>query len=75
MLSAAAVEQQSAGLREIDNIVAAMKAYAGSALRKAEETVHNVRTCETSLREAMAIVLHTDKPLDISLDEMTPTED
>jgi ATP synthase F1 gamma subunit len=57
MLSAAAVEQQAAGLREIDNIVAAMKAYAGSALRKAEETVHNVRKCETSIREAMAMIV------------------
>jgi F-type H+-transporting ATPase subunit gamma len=57
MLSSAAVEQQTASLRDIDNIVGAMKAYAGSALRKAEDIVHNVRKCEASIREALALIV------------------
>jgi ATP synthase F1 gamma subunit len=57
MLSSAAVEQQTASLRDIDNIVGAMKAYAGSALRKAEDIVHNVRKCEESIRDAMTMIV------------------
>jgi ATP synthase F1 gamma subunit len=57
MLSSAIVEQQIASSRDINNIVGAMKAYAGSALRKAEETVRNVRRCEESIRDAMAVIV------------------
>jgi F-type H+-transporting ATPase subunit gamma len=57
MLSSAIVEKQIASLHDINNIVGAMKAYAGSTLRKAEETVHNIRKCEASLREAMAMIV------------------
>ena len=46
-------------MRDIDNIVEAMKAYAGSALRKAAETVRNVRRCEAKLIEALnMLVMH-----------------
>lgn len=54
MLSSAVVEQQICNFREIDKIVGAMKAYAGSAVRKAEGIVRNVRVCEARLLNALA---------------------
>jgi ATP synthase F1 gamma subunit len=54
MPSSAALEQQIRSLREIENIVGAMKAYAGVAVRKAEAVVCNIRACEKSARDALA---------------------
>jgi F-type H+-transporting ATPase subunit gamma len=59
MLSSALVDKQISSFRDINNIVEAMKAYAGSALRKAEATVRNVRQCEIGLDDALeALVNH-----------------
>lgn len=54
MPSSAAVDKAIRGLREIDDIVGVMKAYAGVAVRKAESAVANIRACEDNTLRAMA---------------------
>lgn len=54
MPSSAAVDKAIRGLREINDIVGVMKAYAGVAVRKAESIVSNIRACEDNALRAMA---------------------
>jgi ATP synthase F1 gamma subunit len=54
MPSSAAVDKAIRGLREINDIVGVMKAYAGVAVRKAESVVANIRACEDNALRAMA---------------------
>ena len=59
MISSAALDKKIRSFHEVENIVGAMKAYAGVAVRKAEEIVRNIRACEGSALQALAdIVAH-----------------
>lgn len=56
MLSSMSVEKRIRGFKEIGDIVAAMKAYAAVAVRKADEVVGNMRRCEEVVARAMSDV-------------------
>jgi F-type H+-transporting ATPase subunit gamma len=59
MITSAAIENNIRSFHEVENIVGAMKAYAGVAVRKAEEIVRNIRACEESALQALGgIVAH-----------------
>lgn len=54
MLSSSDIEKKIRGFRSIDDIIGAMKAYAGVAIRKTEDLVQNVRAYENNVLLAMA---------------------
>lgn len=59
MASSADIEKKMKAFRTIDDIVGAMKAYAGVTVRKTEESVRNVRVYEEAVLKAMSdIVSH-----------------
>ncbi len=59
MLSSLEIERRISAFRAIEDIVGAMKAYAGIVIRKTEELVINLREYEESISQAMArIVAH-----------------
>ncbi len=62
MLTSSEIDRQISAFRMIEDIVGAMKAYAGIAIRKTDELVSNVREYEESIFQAMAgIVAHHQK--------------
>jgi F-type H+-transporting ATPase subunit gamma len=57
MITSAALENNIRSFHEVENIVGAMKAYAGVAVRKAEEIVRNIRVCEESALQALGSIV------------------
>lgn len=67
MLSSTDIEKKVKAFQTIEDIVSAMKAYAGVTIRKTEELVLNIRAYEENLLRAMAdLIAHYP---DISLEE------
>ncbi len=59
MLTSLEIERRISAFRTIEDIVGAMKAYAGIAIRRTDELVINIREYEESIFQAMAgIVAH-----------------
>ncbi|MCF6156211.1 MAG: hypothetical protein E3K36_13440 [Candidatus Brocadia sp.] len=69
MYSSLDIEKKIKALYTIDDIVSAMKAYAGVAIRRTDDLVQNIRTYENNLLLAMADII-THYP-GISLKEQT----
>ncbi|MCF6150543.1 MAG: hypothetical protein E3K37_18090 [Candidatus Kuenenia sp.] len=57
MLSSADIEKKVTVYHTIEDIVKVMKAYAGVAIRKTEDTIQNVRAFENNVLYAMADIL------------------
>jgi F-type H+-transporting ATPase subunit gamma len=54
VLSSADIDRKIRGFRAIDDIIGAMKAYAGVAIRRTEELVRNIREYEANVLLALA---------------------
>ena len=61
MLTSLEIGRRITAFREIEDIVGAMKAYAGIAIRKTGELVINLREYEKSISHAMAIIAAHDR--------------
>lgn len=57
MITSVDIEKKIRSFQSMEDIVEAMKAYAGATIRKTQESVRNIRICEDNILRAMADVL------------------